>query len=62
MLSSLVQMVHDLGIAALAEGIEKEEEHEACLEIGFELAQGYLYGKPALPKSFSNESSEAADT
>ena len=52
MLSSLVRMVSDLGIAALAEGIEQQEEHETCQEIGFTFAQGYLYGKPALPKSF----------
>lgn len=53
MLGSLVQMVRDLGIAALAEGIEKSEEHDVCLELGFDYAQGYLYGKPALAKTFA---------
>ncbi|SMP53497.1 EAL domain, c-di-GMP-specific phosphodiesterase class I (or its enzymatically inactive variant) [Neorhodopirellula lusitana] len=47
MLQSLVNMVQDLEIAALAEGIETAEEANACLELGFDLAQGYYYGRPA---------------
>ena len=52
MLGNLVQMVRELGICALAEGIEQEEEHAVCVEVGFQHAQGFLYGKPALAKSF----------
>jgi EAL domain-containing protein (putative c-di-GMP-specific phosphodiesterase class I) len=47
MLQSLVMMVQDLDISALAEGIETKEEAEACLALGFDLAQGYYYGRPA---------------
>lgn len=47
MLTSLVQLVRDLDVAALAEGIETPEEAEACEKIGFDLAQGYFYGRPA---------------
>jgi EAL domain-containing protein (putative c-di-GMP-specific phosphodiesterase class I) len=47
MLQSLVSMVQDLDIAALAEGIETIDEARACQEIGFDLAQGYFYGRPA---------------
>lgn len=50
MLGSLVQMVLDLGIAPLAEGIELEGDHEICRQAGFTYAQGYLYGYPVLPK------------
>lgn len=50
MLGSLVQMVLDLGIAPLAEGIELEGDHDICRQIGFKYAQGYLYGYPVLPK------------
>ena len=53
-------MVRELGIAALAEGIEVEEEHEVCRQVGFEFAQGYLYGKPALPKSFASRAAAAS--
>jgi EAL domain-containing protein (putative c-di-GMP-specific phosphodiesterase class I) len=46
MLGSLVRMVKELNVTALAEGIEKEEEHDVLLEMGFELGQGFLYGVP----------------
>ena len=46
MLTTLVNMVRDLGIVPLAEGIETEEEHEACRDVGFQLGQGYLLGRP----------------
>jgi EAL domain-containing protein (putative c-di-GMP-specific phosphodiesterase class I) len=50
MLASLVQMVADLGITPLAEGIELEGDHEICRQMGFKCAQGFLYGYPMLPK------------
>lgn len=46
MLETLVRMVRDLDIRALAEGIETSSEAEACRAIGFDLAQGYFYGRP----------------
>ncbi|WP_010586719.1 EAL domain-containing protein [Schlesneria paludicola] len=49
--AGLVRLVRDLGIYALAEGIETEEEACVCREIGFTHAQGYLYGKPAAAES-----------
>jgi EAL domain-containing protein (putative c-di-GMP-specific phosphodiesterase class I) len=52
MLASLVNIVHDLGIASLAEGVETEAEHETCRQMGFNYAQGYYYGKPAIASSF----------
>ena len=45
-LKSLVRMAQDLGIKTVAEGIELKEELEACVSIGFDLAQGYYLGKP----------------
>lgn len=42
----LVRLVLDLGSIALAEGVEFEEEAEVCREMGFQLIQGYLTGKP----------------
>jgi EAL domain-containing protein (putative c-di-GMP-specific phosphodiesterase class I) len=48
--ATLVQMVRNLGIAALAEGVETEGEHEMCVHLGFELGQGFLYGRPAPPR------------
>jgi EAL domain-containing protein (putative c-di-GMP-specific phosphodiesterase class I) len=45
-LRSLVQMVLDLGIVPLAEGIEHEEEATVCRMLGFKLAQGFLFSQP----------------
>lgn len=53
MLESLVRAVRDLGIAALAEGIETVGEHDVCCEIGFQFGQGFYYGRPAAVKSFA---------
>jgi EAL domain-containing protein (putative c-di-GMP-specific phosphodiesterase class I) len=46
MLASLVQMACDLGIQPLAEGMETRGEAETCLQLGFELSQGFFYGEP----------------
>ncbi|EMI15650.1 Diguanylate phosphodiesterase, predicted domain protein [Rhodopirellula maiorica SM1] len=47
MLSNLVNMVCDLDILALAEGVETEGESQACIDLGFQLGQGYFYGRPS---------------
>ncbi|MGV3486681.1 MAG: EAL domain-containing protein [Planctomycetaceae bacterium] len=47
MLRTLVKMVRDLNILSLAEGIETEAEAAVCRDLGFELAQGFYFGRPA---------------
>jgi len=47
MLGALVNMVHELGILALAEGVETEGEARICSQLGFDFGQGYFYGRPA---------------
>jgi EAL domain-containing protein (putative c-di-GMP-specific phosphodiesterase class I) len=54
LLESLVRMARDLGITTLAEGVECAEEAEACKQIGFELVQGYFFGKPASALRYSS--------
>lgn len=44
-LVGLIRLVQSLDVVALAEGVESEEEASICLDLGFELAQGYLFGK-----------------
>jgi EAL domain-containing protein (putative c-di-GMP-specific phosphodiesterase class I) len=51
-LASLVQMARGLGIVTLAEGIETQAESETCQQMGFELGQGYFYGRPAPARHF----------
>lgn len=47
MVSRLVQMTIELGTIPLAEGVETETDHDACVQMGFACAQGFLYGRPA---------------
>ncbi len=51
--ATLVQMVRNLGITSLAEGVETAGEDETCRQMGFDLGQGFLYGRPAPPRDFS---------
>lgn len=51
-LGSLVRIVLDLGVVALAEGIENEAEAKVCQELGFTMAQGYYFGRPAPLRTF----------
>ena len=47
MVEKLVRLVLEMGVAPVAEGIETEEEAKSCRMLGFEIAQGYFYGRPA---------------
>jgi EAL domain-containing protein (putative c-di-GMP-specific phosphodiesterase class I) len=45
--ATLVQMLHKLGIKSVAEGVETEAESATCVKMGFDLGQGFFYGRPA---------------
>ncbi|WP_372680071.1 EAL domain-containing protein [Desulfosarcina sp.] len=47
MISTFIKASHDLGILTLAEGIECAEEAEVCNQLGFDLGQGFFFGRPA---------------
>jgi EAL domain-containing protein (putative c-di-GMP-specific phosphodiesterase class I) len=49
MVRVIVDLVWEMGVVPLAEGVESEGEAEACEEIGFQLGQGYFYGRPTTP-------------
>jgi EAL domain-containing protein (putative c-di-GMP-specific phosphodiesterase class I) len=44
--ASVVGLAHQLGMQALAEGIETEDELVTVRRLGCDLAQGYLLGRP----------------
>ncbi|PQO26365.1 hypothetical protein C5Y96_20215 [Blastopirellula marina] len=46
LVASLHESARQLNIRTLAEGVETPEEVAACMEIGFDLYQGYAFGKP----------------
>ena len=45
-ISSNLQMARLMGMQALAEGVENEEQYEYLRSIGFDKAQGYYFGRP----------------
>lgn len=45
-LAALVKMSRDIGVHTLAEGVEAQEEAEVCRQMGFDLAQGFHFGRP----------------
>ena len=40
-------LVNNLGIQTLAEGVETHECHEILVQMGFQLGQGFYYGRPS---------------
>jgi EAL domain-containing protein (putative c-di-GMP-specific phosphodiesterase class I) len=44
--ADLVRWTIDVGAVPLAEGVETDAEAAVCRDLGFELIQGYLTGKP----------------
>ena len=45
-LKSLVDLCHELKVEVVAEMIETETMREMVTKVGFDYAQGYLFGKP----------------
>lgn len=50
MVEVLVKYANEIGVITVAEGIETPEESDMCRQLGFRCGQGYLFGKPMLPK------------
>ena len=46
MVEHLLGMMAESGIRTLAEGVETEQQADLCRQVGFELVQGFLYGRP----------------
>jgi diguanylate cyclase len=42
----VTELAHALGLSVTVEGVETREQHDAIADLGCELAQGYLYGRP----------------
>jgi EAL domain-containing protein (putative c-di-GMP-specific phosphodiesterase class I) len=54
MLKMLVDMCHDVPIVTIAEGIECQEEFEACRQLGMDYGQGYLFGRPKPSSAYTS--------
>jgi len=50
---TIVDLARRFRTPTVAEGVETEDDFAAIRELGFDLAQGYLFGKAMEPKKFS---------
>ncbi len=53
--ATIVGMAHNLGLKALAEGVEDAEQAKALLALGCDEAQGYFFGHPEPAKIFAGK-------
>lgn len=51
---AVIGLSHSLGILAVAEGVETEEQAEMLLRLGCHQGQGWLYGHPVVAESISS--------
>ncbi|HLF97715.1 MAG TPA: EAL domain-containing protein [Methylococcaceae bacterium] len=49
---AIIVMAHKLGLKAIAEGVETEDQRDLLVAIGCDYAQGYLFAKPMPPENF----------
>jgi len=47
--ASIVGVAHSLGLRAVAEGVETDDQLEQVSEIGCDAAQGFLFRRPGAP-------------
>lgn len=55
-------LVNNLGIQTLAEGIETRECHEILLQMGFQLGQGFFYGRPSPVGKYTDNGASLTET
>ncbi len=58
--AGLVNLAHDLGCYVIAEGVETAEQAQMLLEMGCDLGQGWLFGRPQPASDVSNSLNEVA--
>ena len=50
---SIVKLAHNLGLSVVAEGVESQAAFDALRELGCDVVQGYLLGRPMGPMTSS---------
>ncbi|GGG81883.1 hypothetical protein GCM10011415_34390 [Salipiger pallidus] len=50
--NALIEVARRMGLAVIAEGVEREENRQLLKDMGCQMAQGYLFSVPLAPSSF----------
>ena len=56
----IVELAHDNGARAIAQGVETRADFLAAHDIGFDLVQGHLFGKPVAVRKFARSRPQLA--
>lgn len=48
----IIELVHEMGMLVLAEGVETKEQLITLKKFGCDMIQGYYFSKPLLPDDF----------
>ena len=56
----IVELAHEHGARAIAQGVETRADYLAAHDMGFDLVQGYLFGKPQGVKKFARSRPQLA--
>ena len=60
--AALVNLAKSMGMMTVAEGVETEEQAGIMTDLGCDLAQGFLFGRPAAAAEIPRMIAEAANT
>jgi len=53
LVETIISMAHNLGLKLVAEGVETAEQRDRLAELGCEVGQGYLFGRPVPADEFA---------
>jgi EAL domain-containing protein (putative c-di-GMP-specific phosphodiesterase class I) len=53
LVETIISMAHNLGLKLVAEGVETAEQRDRLAELGCEIGQGYLFGRPVPAEEFA---------
>lgn len=53
LVATIIAMGHNLGRELVAEGVETDAQYQRLLEMGCEIGQGYLFGRPVPAQAFA---------
>jgi diguanylate cyclase (GGDEF)-like protein/PAS domain S-box-containing protein len=62
LVASIVTLARSLGVPAVAEGIERPEQHAWLCEVGCDLGQGYLFARPSTVEQLAGWLAQRAET